>query len=164
MIIDSKGKLFGKVSIIDLIIIIVVVGILAGVAYKFTKSDTPTFLAKQDTLKVVFYVEEALDETAKAINKGNVVREFVQNASFGSILDISIDKSVIYAADAEGNYNRSTKEGYSSLKLTMEAKGIYKENETTTIDGSEFFIGSYITLRVGQTAVYGRIIEISRIN
>ncbi|MDD5603331.1 MAG: DUF4330 domain-containing protein [Eubacteriales bacterium] len=164
MIIDSKGKLFGKVSIIDILIILIVLGAAAGLLYKFTRSDTPTFMTKQDSLRIEFYVEEALSETATAIKSGDNVREFVQNTSFGKVTEVSTGESVFYAADAEGKMQLSSKKGYSSLRITMEAKGVYKEHEAIIVESSEYFIGSYITLRVGQTAVYGRITDISKIN
>jgi hypothetical protein len=162
VIIDNKGKLFGKVSIIDILIVFVFIGIIAGVGYKFTRSKTPTVFTKQDTLRVEYFVEEALDATANSIKVGDRAKEAVQNASFGTVTDLKIDKSVSYAATDDGEIKLTNKPGYSSVVITMEAKGIYG-SFGTTIDNTEYYIGSYITLRVGNAAFYGRITRIEKI-
>lgn len=38
--IDKNGKLFGKISIIDLFVILAIVGLILGTIYKFTSSKT----------------------------------------------------------------------------------------------------------------------------
>jgi len=163
VIIDSKGKLFGKISIIDILIVLVVIGIIAGVGYKFTRSKTPTVFTKQDTLEVEFFVEEVLDAVANSIKIGDAAKEAVQNASFGTVKDIKIDKAISYAADDKGEYKVSSRPGYSSVVITTEAKGIYGSNGTT-IGSAEYYIGSYMTLRVGNAALYGRITRITKLD
>ena len=38
-LIDEKGKLFGKINVIDFVIVIIVIGLLAGVGYKLFIQD-----------------------------------------------------------------------------------------------------------------------------
>ena len=37
-LIDEKGKLFGKVNVVDLIVIIIIAGIVGAVGYRLTSS------------------------------------------------------------------------------------------------------------------------------
>ncbi|HHW30931.1 MAG TPA: DUF4330 domain-containing protein [Clostridiaceae bacterium] len=156
MIIDDKGRLFGKVSIIDIIavLVLVVVGILA---YKFILPSSSGYLApKNDTLHIVFYEEEVNSFTANRVKIGDVASERLQNADFGKVIDVKVDKSVSWGESSEGEFIISNKEGFSSIYITMEAKGILDRNGII-IDKAQYYIGQYITLYVGDCALYGII-------
>ncbi|MCR4437149.1 MAG: DUF4330 domain-containing protein [Clostridiales bacterium] len=161
MIIDSKGKLFGKVSIIDILIILVLVAAAAGVGYKFTKSKTASPFVKTDTLEVQFYQEEVNDFTAKAIKEGDLAMESEQSADFGKVTDIKIGKAVSWAQNPVGQVIPSSKPGYSSIYITMETKGVLGDTGVKIGNGT-YNIGKTITLKVGKALFFGRISDIQK--
>lgn len=168
MIMDKKGKLFGKISIIDLIIVVVIIGgILGGLGYKYSKSNTPGVFVKNDDVEITFYVEEAPDFTAKAVKPGAIFKESIQDVVFGQVKSadaIKIDKPVSYAANDKGEIIRSsTKEGYVSLYVTVEGKAIYSDNGIT-INSVPYYIGQNLTnLRMGAgTISYTKIFDIKK--
>lgn len=161
MIIDSKGKLFGKVSIIDLLIVLVLVAAVAGVGYKFVQSRTESIFVKTDTLVVQFYQEEVNDFTAKALKIGDIALENEQSADFGVVTDIKIDSAVSWAQNPVGGFVQSSKPGYSSIYITMETKGTLGDTGFKIGTGT-FNIGKTITLKAGNAIFYGRISDISK--
>ena len=54
MIIDNKGRLFGKISIIDILIVVIIIVAVAGIGSKFVKSKLPALLLKQTRYKYSF--------------------------------------------------------------------------------------------------------------
>jgi hypothetical protein len=161
LIIDSKGKLFGKVSLIDIIVVLIIVGAIAGIAYKFTTSKSGGILQTKDKLEIVFFGEEVPEYAAKLISDGDIVREVVQNANFGTVTDVKLDKSKSYAPDALGKWQVSSKEGFNSIMITISGEGKYA-TDGITIDNSVYYIGKTIELKVGNEALYGRIYNITR--
>ena len=76
--------------------------------------------------------------------------------SFGKVVDVEVGPSVSWGEDAKGNQVKSTKEGWSSIYITMETNGKLGPNGIT-IGGSKYYIGQFVTLRVGDSIFYGRI-------
>lgn len=161
MIMDEKGKLFGKISIVDILIVLVVLAAIAGVGYKFAKSKVASPFVKPDTIQIQFYGEEIPDYAAKAVKKGDAGVDPVKNSVFGSVTDVKIDKSASYGTDAKGQYVRSSKDGYSSIYVTLEGSGTYSDNGVKF--GSDlYFIGKTMEVRVGNTALWVRISDIRK--
>ncbi len=161
--IDKNGKLFGKISIIDIGIIILV--IIAGL---FIVKKLGIFIPKEnitnnnDKIKVVFYQEEVNSFTANNVKLEDPATETLLNMSFGNVVDIEIGDSVSWGEDKDGRQVKSTKNGFSSVFITMETNGILGPNGIN-IGGSNYYIGQFITLRVGTSIFYGRIYDASKI-
>jgi len=159
----SKGKLFKKISAIDIIILLVIIAAVAGAGYKFAKSRTTSFFTdKTEKIEIEFYNEEVPDFVAKSIKIGDPCFESVQNASFGHVTAIKIDKPVSWVETEDGRFVAASKPGCSSIKVTMEANGLMGNNGVT-IDKSVYYVGQTITLYVGNSALfYGRISDIRK--
>jgi len=163
MIIDKKGRLFGKVSIIDILAIVIVIAIAVFVGVKFKKDNTSSpFTQKEDRIQIVYLIEEVKDFVVDELKIGDSARESVYKASFGNVTDIKRDKSVSWVKTDQGKLFKSSKEGYSCVYITMEATGIYGDNGVT-IGGGEYFIGQSIVLNIGKTQLYGKIYDMKKI-
>lgn len=163
MIIDSKGKLFGKVSIIDILILAVIIAGAAGVWHMFFKSSGGTSIGRApDTVVFEFYGEEAPDYAVNSVNTGDLARDFDRGTTFGTITDIVKDKSVKYVETADGQVVQSSTPNYLSYYFTVEGTGVLNEVGTVTIGGYEYAVGRMLTLRFGNTVVQGRIYSIDK--
>ena len=162
MIIDSRGKLFGKVSIIDIVIVVVLLGAVAGIGYKFTKSKTVSPFVRADKLEIQFYGEEVPDFAAKAIKKGDLAKDSEKNVFLGTVKDIKIGKSVSWVeSGSRGEYVASSKTGYSSIYITLEGKGVFGSTGVT-INNAEYYVGQTVNLRVGNAAFYIKVSDIRK--
>jgi len=162
--IDGRGRLFGKISVIDVLIVIVLVVAVAVVGYRFTKLQAAgPFPAKQDRLRVVFYQEEVNDFTAKTVKKGDPAKDALLNVSFGQVVDVKTDKSVSIVKSDKGEYHVSSKEGYCSVYITMETNGSVG-NSGATIGNSVYYIGQTITLHAGNAVFFGKIFDFQKVS
>ncbi|MGI6776488.1 MAG: DUF4330 domain-containing protein [Acetivibrionales bacterium] len=162
MIVNKKGRLFGKVNVIDLFVMLVIIAVIAGVGYTYiNRNKEASFSRNLEDIQVEFYQEEVNDFTAKSIKIGDPVRESVQNASFGRVTDIKIEEAVSWIKTGDGKNISAPKPGYSSVYITMEAKGIIGSNGVT-IDNSVYRIGQTMVLYVGNSAFWGRISDITK--
>jgi hypothetical protein len=161
MVIDREGRLFGKVSVIDILIICVVLIAVAGIGYKFSTSNISGPFTKVDHIQVVFYQEEIPDYVANAVKNGDPVRESLQYSDFGTVVDVQIGDAVSWVETDSGENVPAPKPGYSSVYITMDAKGIIGENGVT-IDNSVYYVGKTIELYVGNATFEGRIADVRK--
>lgn len=150
-----------KFNFLDIVILLVVIGgLIFGVRkYQEAKLSAPT-AAKTSNIEISYYIEEVPDYVAEAIELDDPVREEIQNANFGLVKDIEIGDSVSWARDAEGEFVQSSREGYASLIIKMEADGLIGDNGAT-IDKSVYYIGQTVGLHVGNSFLKsGRISDL----
>jgi hypothetical protein len=154
---DKNGKLFGKISIIDIIIVLAIIFAGIFVVNKIGIFKPETIITNSgDKLKITFYQEEVNSFTANNVEIGDPTTETLQNMSFGNVVEIEVGPSVSWGTDKDGRQVKSTKEGWSSISITMETNGKLGPNGIN-IGGSNYYIGQFITLRVGDSIFYGRI-------
>lgn len=162
MLIDDKGRLLGKISIIDILLVVILASVLLfGLNKIGLFSPKDALVDNRDKIEIVFYQEEVNDFTANGVNIGDPATESLQNSSFGHVTGVEIGDSISWGSDIEGNQVATSKEGYSSIYITLESKGTVGPNGLK-IGGSDYYIGEIITLRVGNTIFFGRISDANR--
>ncbi|MDE6182625.1 MAG: DUF4330 domain-containing protein [Eubacteriales bacterium] len=105
-IIDEKGKLFGLINIVDLMVAIVILAIISVVAIRVfspTKNAPGTSVVngKQEAY-VTLYVQNAVPESLETLKVGD---KLVANNNFTTAEIVSIDSKPadLVTTDAEGN-------------------------------------------------------------
>lgn len=163
MLIDDKGRIFGKISIIDVLIVVLIIFVVFFAWYKLGGYRNKNNLSiNAEKIRVVFYQEEINNFAANNINVGDPATEALQNIYFGKVTDIKINKSISWGTDINGNQVSSSREGYSSIYITMEGKGIIGPNGIS-MGNFTYHIGETITLRVGNSIFFGKIFDVSKI-
>lgn len=160
MLIDNKGKLFGKINIIDLIILLIIVGAVAGAVYKFSKANVGP-MVKQDDVVIKFYTEEVPDFVASVVQKGDTVIDDGKNTLFGSVTDVSVNPSETVAMTSDGQFVKSEKPGTKSILITSEIKGVMGSNGAT-IGGVNYNIGQTLTIRAGKAKIWMRVYDVQK--
>lgn len=161
MLIDEKGRLFGKVNIVDFIVVAVLVLGVLGVGYKFLSSSTSLFKKNED-VQIVFFNEDLPKYVADSIKVGDKVKDSVKNAVFGEVEDIDIKESIVFAANSEGVLMQTTRPEYISMTLTVKGKGIYTDTGVV-FNNTDYYVGRSLELRAGNGVVWTRVKEIKKV-
>lgn len=163
MLFDKKGKLFGKISIVDILIIVIIIALAGGVYYKFGRSGTVTAFTKTDKVQIQFYQESVPKYVMKSIKVGDVATDRVQNVSFGKITKIETKADVDYNANSEGILTYSSRPDYCSAIITVEGQGIYSPTGTK-FGGVEYYVNKpSVETRFGQSFLYAKIMAINKV-
>lgn len=154
-----------KFTLIDFIIIIVVLVSLITLKSKFS---TAKIASSSDDLSenilITFFIEETPDYTISPIKIGDMVKESVQNSSFGEVVEIITGESIYWKSDNDGNLVSSSREGYSSLYITMKTKGVIS-GSGVSVDKSVYYVGQTVSIYAGNSLLKdGRISEITSSN
>lgn len=159
-IIDEKGRLFGKINIIDLCVILVIV---LAVAAFFVKSASLGKTEKSTaeityTLKVKGVRMQTVDELNQSDGKSiSVVKT---GEALGTIQEVSYDQAIDFIVDKSGNYIETTiPDKYDvivkiSTNGTETPKGIYTEG------GKQLFIGEDVKFNTKNAETSGEVLEI----
>lgn len=151
-----------KFTWIDLIIVLVVLVSVIGLKNKFAKANIAAPTASKEKILITFYIEETPDFVIDAINMGDPVRESIQNSDFGKVVEINSGDSIYWESREDGQLVPSSREGYSSLYITMEGTGIINKGGVS-IDKSVYYVGQTISLYAGNSILKdGRISEIKK--
>ena len=157
MLIDKKGKLFGKISIVDALIVILAFAVIIGLVYKFTRSSPTTPNIRKDTINLTFYSPSISNNAADEIKDGDKVTDRGTNVLFGKVIGITKGDSVIYAYDSQGKCVASAKPNYSSIRIVVEGKGKYSK-AGAYLNNIEYYEGKTITTLVVNKASFPAMI------
>jgi len=123
-IIDDRGRLFGRASIIDIIALVLVVVLAIATFTKFRVSETP--LATANTVKVTYTVMNSRTRLniADLIRPGdNLYTEF--GTYIGVIREVAAVESTSPEALIDGTYVIASAEERYDIILTVEANCSY---------------------------------------
>ena len=152
-----------KITWIDLTIFIVVLISVLGIGSKFSTAKVAAPVGNSsEEIYLTFYIEETPDYVVDAILLGAPVTESVQGSNFGEVVEITPGPSVYWEPSDAGQLVGSSREGYSSLYLTMKTKGVIS-GSGISIDKSVYYVGQTVTIYAGNSMLKdGRISEAVR--
>lgn len=165
MIIDSKGKLFGKISIIDVVVILIILMSVSLVGYKYVESKTSgTPKSKLETIQLKIYAGEVYEPLVKKVKLGMEVFDSTRETSFGKLKSMEVGESISWGLNSEGHWVSAPREGYVKIVVIVEGKGkIIKGDNGVTFNNYDYYIGDVIDrFRVGNILLpYGlKIVDI----
>ena len=127
-LIDRDGRLFGKISVIDVIVLAVVVVLVAAV---FTKTRMPQTGATVSTVPVVYTmrVQAQPEYMLDAIQVGDQQFDEARSTggSLGTITDVQVSDGTYQASLNDGTVAMVPAEGYYDLLLTIEGEALVEE-------------------------------------
>lgn len=144
-IIDKQGRLFGKVSVIDLVVIAVVVILAAALYLKQTQKvhvspTTPTTGIVYE-VKIPSVREEALD----AFQVGDRVYDQDNDSgnAIGTITEVRLEPYRASTTTTDGSYHIYEVEGRKDVYLTLTAEGLVSNGRYYVNRTYEVSVNSY---------------------
>lgn len=128
MIIDERGKLFGKISVVDVGILVVILALVAGGYYKFFLMGKNSSAAKFDTLEYQFQVREVRQQSVDVIEIGAEVYDTKTGSDMGKIVDKKVAPATGYIDKADGSVALAEKPERFDVTVTVRAPGVETAN------------------------------------
>ncbi len=104
-IIDEKGKLFGFINPVDLIVIVLILSIIGGLGYRFISdrlnANGGSPMSEDQEVYVTLYTSLVIPEIAENLNVGD---KLVANNQFtdAEIVDIKVEPGSYVGVNADG--------------------------------------------------------------
>lgn len=150
----KNGKVFGKINVIDFLVILVLIVAVVAVAVFILKPKDGA-----DTLIMKFRIEEVDKFVAEKVHVGDELFDDTYSLDLGHVTDIELDDSISYGGMTNGVYTVATKENYYSMIITGECKGT-KTGLGAEIGGKKYGVGHTFVLRAGDAKLYLRVYDI----
>ena len=161
MIIDEKGKLFKKINIIDLALLLVIVISIGATVYKFGFSTHKSVVTADTKITYVLRVKAIRQMAVDAINIDDVIYETVTKKAIGKIVDKKVTEATEFVNMADGTLSKEDKipEKFD-VYLTVEAKGLVS-NDGYFVEGNhQLNIFSNVNFSTKTVETMGTIMEI----
>ena len=161
--IDDKGRLFGKISLIDIFVLIVLALVFMVVYFQIGTNSKAAVRESDQPLQITFYKEALENFTVNALKEGARVENDTNATFMGNIVAIEVGESVNYMPDANGNEIASPMEGYSSVKITTEVMGKLSDG-SALLNGNLYGSGCQIIIWAGKAKMQLYITDVQPVN
>lgn len=159
--IDKNGKLFGKINLIDLIIILILVALAIFAVLKFAVPSNTEGTATN--VKLTLFCEETPEYVVDYIKEGEPVYDSKEGINIGSVESFESGDPIGYDSKETGidmSEYRVARDGYNSVKIVVDATGVNGVNGVT-VNGVLYGVGHTMTVYAGQAKLYLRVMGIS---
>lgn len=143
MLLDKNGKLFGKLSIIDLGIILIVIVCVVGVGMRFS-GGLADISSQSVEIEYVYEMKQIRQTSVDALNKmGEVYNKTAGEAYMGTITHVEALANDDFSILADGNIVKtSAPERYDAL-VTIRVPGKQSDNALYTASNQRLEAGSH---------------------
>lgn len=128
-LIDNNGRLFGKISIIDVLVILVVAAMGAALYLKTNHNEITSTSTSNDTITYQVLVSGVRTYVSDAIRVDDPMYDMDRSSggSLGTIKNIEVMEASKLAEFHDGTLEMAPMEDAVSLLLTVEGEGICSE-------------------------------------
>ncbi len=160
-LIDNRGRLFGKINLIDFLLILVVLAAVAFGAYKLTKDQDFTIIAPEKKVIVQFYANGLYPFVTANMKEGDLIRTLDTNDPIGKIVRIDKRPAINLVPTADGRMVISNVPEKDSVYIDVEgnaklSNGVLMAGSTPLLVGNELKIkGTSFTVQ----SVISRVTE-----
>lgn len=146
-ILDEKGRIFGKINIIDLVVIIVLVAAAVWFGYSMLgKNLQQDVTERQQETEITVVTSGIRVTTAEAIAKGGKAFEFKTGAHIGEIVDVKTEPARVWLVQGNGKWVQTESEDRVDAFVTIRGTARIGEN-VITMNGVEIRVGGSIGLK-----------------
>jgi len=127
-LIDHNGRLFGKISIIDVLVILVVAALAAALSFKSNQTHTGTTVTS-DTITYQVLATGVRGYVSDAVQVGDYMydKDRTSGGTLGEITAVEVLEGTKLAELKDGSLAMAPAEDSVNLLLTIQGKGIVSE-------------------------------------
>ncbi|MDF2521895.1 MAG: Uncharacterized protein K0R84_2523 [Clostridia bacterium] len=162
MIIDEKGKLFGKINVIDLLAILVLVLIAAGVVYKFGYTDNRG-VGNDSLIQYTASIKDIRSYTAEAISVGDSIYDSKTGTYMGKVIGKELQPYKDYITKTDGTVSLAEKPDRFELLITMEVPGVVNSYSYLASGNRDVNNQSTVFLENRLATVQGKVVDVRKI-
>jgi hypothetical protein len=147
-IIDEKGRLFGRVSIIDILIVLAVIGLGLGFIYKRISPEVMQIVNADATFYVTLATNRLRSFSVEAISEGDLMFKQHDRQSLGRIVKLEIKPATDYLLRPDGTAELAEMEDRYQTFITVQCTGAitdagyYVNGSMHIAEGSEMVLVS----------------------
>lgn len=158
-LIDEKCKFFGKINLIDLLVLFIIIFLVTAVFYKILSPRISTSQTAQSEVTAMVKCTFKTESVAKSIEIG---QKLVYGTEYidASIADVSYYPSDYITTDAQGNIRLLKHPYLVDVLITIKAK-VNKNAAILKVGTQELCLGKKFTIKTHSLEIDGSVESIS---
>lgn len=141
-LIDEKGKIFGKFSIIDLCVVIIVIVLAVGTYYKFGVMDKTSTSAAMEDVTYSVRINKVRDYILNNVKEGDMLYDKTSGNAIGKIVKVESQKAQDLVETKDRGFVMGDVENRIDVTLTVEAQAVVNEKGHFVDRTYELLVGS----------------------
>lgn len=125
-VIDEKGRLFGKVSLIDIFVVLFALVMVLAVYLRFFSHETTSVRGGNDTFSYTVRINAVRQWTVDGFHVGDKLWDSDHDTYIGTITQVRSEPATWEYDLIDGTLKVANSEGRYDLYLTVEAEGLIK--------------------------------------
>lgn len=142
---DKNGKIKGKVSIIDILVVLLIIAVIAGIAARYGSKVT-TAVKSDKQFEYVLRVENVREYTVNALKKMGKVTDKKSEKELGDVVDVQVENATQQSITASGEVKNPETPGRYTCFVTIRATGKESDDNYILHDSTELSVGRNIDL------------------
>ena len=131
---DKNGKIGGKVSIIDILVVVLVVAVIVGIVARYGSSVTGAVKSNKQ-----------FEYVLKLEKKGKVTDKKSEK-DLGEIVDVQVENATLQSTTASGELKNPELPGRYTCYVTIRATGKESDDNYILEDSTELSVGRNVDL------------------
>ncbi len=158
----KDGKIKGKFNVIDLLAILLVVVVIAGIAMRFGTGVTDAVQSDEEFIYTM-RVEGVRDYTIRALEKGGKVTDKKSTMDLGEILSVEASPAVTDSERADGTMIKTELPDRYTALVTIKTYGKESANSYIIADSNELSVGRNTELFTKYAHTSGKIMSVEKV-
>ncbi|MCL2462373.1 MAG: DUF4330 domain-containing protein [Defluviitaleaceae bacterium] len=160
-VIDRRGKFFGKISIIDVLLIVLILGLAAGFGYKKLSAPAQQIVNANTKFYATFIVEKVRDFSVQSVAVGDVLYEQYGTQPLGKIVAVRSEQSYDVLKNPDGTAINAPMDGKYNIYMTIEASGSVNSGGYYFNGNEQMAVGSDVTLQSNMFICSARVYKLA---
>lgn len=153
-ILDEKGRLFGKVNLLDLVVLLAVLAVAGRFGYERWQGQQAAPVGEDVPLKVVMRFAAVADPTLKWVKVGDKIYDSKSNTFMGEVTEVRHEPAIVVTTDDDGRTYEQASKNRFDFYVTVAGSGRISPN-AVTMSGLEVKIGRVNYVKTAYWAGYG---------
>ena len=163
MFINKEGKLFGKISIIDIFVVLVIVVAAFGVYSRFIAGNE-TVETNMSKIQYEMKVKKVREASVTALEKGGALYDSITKEYMGEIVSVEAVPCMEDQQMSDGTIVMSEIPERFDVYITLNVDGSSNKAGYYTKDNKNLCVGSSLIISTKFAETTGEIISISEID
>ena len=163
MFINNEGKFFGKVSIVDVLVVIVIAVLAAGIYFRLISPITRIVTTPQ-RIEYQMRIRAVRTPTIDALERRGAIADERTGEELGEIISAIPEPAYWTAVMLDGRVERLLIPGRQDVILTVQVDGRVNETGYLTYQNRALAVGTEIPIESKYALTTGEIISIRTMN
>lgn len=157
--IDENGKIGGKISIVDLFVILLLIACVAAVGLKMRTAKS--IRGGDRTIEYSVRIENIRQCSVDAIKqKSDGVIDAESKYELGEIIDVKTEPARVLVQTNDGNYKLSEYDNRYDAVVTLKTEGTETDDGYYASSGRQISVGDSIGINNGFVQFFGEVISV----